>query len=65
MTLFWIIYLLGVIATVLLLYYSLEHGSKITIGDIVFVLVISMFSWLAFVICLVIFFADYVVFIKK
>ena len=65
MILFWTIYLLGVVATILLLYYSLEHGLEITVGDIVFALIISMFSWLTFVICFVIFFADYVVFTKK
>ena len=65
MILFWTIYLLGVVATILLLYYSLEHGLEITVGDIVFALIISMFSWLTFVICFVILFADYVVFTKK
>lgn len=65
MILFWIIYLLGVVATVLLLYCSLGHGVKITIGDTVLALVISVFSWLAFVFILIMFFADYVVFIKK
>ena len=65
MTLFLIIYLLGIVATILLIYCSLEHGSKITIGDIMSALVISGFSWLAFVTGLIIFFADYVVFIKK
>lgn len=65
MTLFLIIYLLGVVATMLFLYCSLEHGLRVTIGDIVIALVISGFSWLAFVTGLIIFFADYVVFIKK
>lgn len=65
MILFWIIYLLGVFATMLLLYYSLEHGEKITIGDIAFALVISVCSWLAFIIAFIIFFANYVVFTKK
>ena len=65
MILFWIIYLLGVVATVLLLYYGLEHGEEITIGDIAFALVISVCSWLAFIIAFIIFFADYVVFTKK
>lgn len=65
MILFWIIYLLGFVSTILLLYCNLEHGLKITIGDIAFALITSMFSWLAFVICIIIFFADYVVFTKK
>ena len=54
MILFWIIYLLGVFATVLLLYCSLEHGEEITIGDIAFALVISVCSWLAFIIAFII-----------
>lgn len=65
MIVFWIIYLFGVVATVLLLYCSLEHGYKITIGDIGFTLIISVFSWVAFVFALGMFFADYVVFTKK
>lgn len=65
MILFWIIYILGFIATVLLLYSSLEHGAKITIGDIMFALIISGFSWLAFVIILGVLFVNYVVFTKK
>lgn len=54
---FWIIYLLGVVATGLLLYFSLEHETKITIGDIVVALIISVFSWFAFFIGLIIFFS--------
>ena len=65
MILFWIIYILGVVATMLLLYCSLEHGLKITIGDIAFALGISVFSWLTFVISLITIFADRVVFTKK
>jgi hypothetical protein len=49
----------------LLLYCGLKHGEKITIGDIAFAFVIGVFSWLAFILCLVILFADYVVFTKK
>jgi hypothetical protein len=65
MILFWIIYLLGVVATVLLMYSSLEHGGEITVGDIVCTLMISIFSWLAFVIFLIMCFSDHVVFTKK
>ena len=65
MTLFWIIYILGAIATILLLYRSLEHGTKITVAEIAFALLISTFSWLAFFTVLVTLFSDHVVFIKK
>ena len=65
MILFLVIYLLGVVATVLLMYCSLEHGWKITVGDIVCTLMISIFSWLSFVIVLFMCFSDHVVFTKK
>lgn len=65
MILFLIIYLLGVVATVLLIYSSLEHGYKITVGNIAYTLMISIFSWLAFVLVLFICFSDYIVFTKK
>ena len=65
MILFLIIYILGVVATMLLLYCSLEHGAKITIGEIAFAFVMSGFSWLSFFTALIVFFADRVVFTKK
>lgn len=65
MILFWIIYLLGVVATALLLYCGLEHGERITISDIAFALLIIIFSWLTFVTTLIILFGDYEVFTKK
>lgn len=65
MILFWTIYLLGVIATMLLLYYSLEHGTKITVAEIAFALLVSTFSWMTFIIVLIVIFADYKVFTKK
>lgn len=60
-----IIYLSGIIAAVILFYLSLEKGYKVTIFDLVFGILISLFSWAAFIIFLLIVYNDKVVFIKK
>ena len=65
MTLFWIIYILGVVATVLLFYFTLEKGTKVTVMDIAFILVISIFSLVSFIISLLFIYSDEIVFTKK
>lgn len=60
-----VIYLSGIVAAVILFYLSLEKGYKVTIFDLVFGILISLFSWAAFIIFLLIVYNDKVVFIKK
>ena len=61
----WIVYLLGIVATMLLLYHGLGHGMKITVGDITLAFLIGIFSWLGFIIAFITLFADHEVFTKK
>ena len=60
-----IIYLVGVIATAVLLFCSLEKGYKVTLGDLIAGCLICLLSWIGFISVIMICFSDYVVFTKK
>lgn len=60
-----IIYLLGIIASLTLMYRSLEKGDRVTVGDIILALIYSLSSWVGFIIVIGMFFSNYVVFTKK
>ena len=65
MILILIIYLLGVIATGVLLYCSLEKGYEVTVENLITAFLLCVLSWLAFPFILGYMFSDYVVFRKK
>lgn len=60
-----VIYLIGVIATAVLCYLSLEKGYKVTVFDLFMGFLVSLCSWGAFITLVFIIYNDKVVFIKK
>lgn len=60
-----IIYLIGVITTAVLLYLSLEKGCKVTVFDLLFGFLLSLCSWIAFIVILLTIYGDKEVFTKK
>lgn len=60
-----IIYLLGIVASLTLMYRSLEKGDRVTVGDIILAFIYSLSSWVGFIIVIGMFFSNYVVFTKK
>ena len=60
-----IIYLLGIVASLILMYRSLEKGDRVTVGDIMLALIYSLSSWVGFIIVVGMLFSNYVVFTKK
>ena len=65
MIIFWIIYILGVIATLYLFYYKLDKGCAVSIMDLIIVVMMSSFSWIMVFILLITIYGDKTVFIKK
>lgn len=60
-----IIYLSGIIATAIICYLGLEKGCKVTVLDLLFGFLFSLFSWVAFITILFIIYGDKEVFTKK
>ena len=60
-----IIYLSGVIATVVLFYRTLEKGCKVTVFELFFGFLLSLCSWVAFISMLFMIYGDKEVFTKK
>ena len=60
-----LIYILGVIATLWINYRSLDSGTEITISDLFLVISLSLFSWIAFIMVVVIRYGDKTIFKKK
>ena len=60
-----IIYLLGIVASLTLMYRSLEKGDRVTVGDIMLALIYSLSSWVGFIIVVGMLFSNHVVFTKK
>lgn len=60
-----IIYLLGIVASLILMYCSLGKGDRVTVGDIILALIYSLSSWVGFIILICMLFSNYVVFTKK
>lgn len=65
MIIFLIIYLMGIIATLWTYYYSLESGEEVSLYEVVFALISSLFSWITFIILILVIYGDEVVFKKK
>ena len=60
-----LIYILGIIVTLWIWYYTLDNGTKITLFDLSFVILISIFSWIAFIVIIIMEYGDKTVFKKK
>ena len=65
MGIFWIIYILGVIATLFVMYCTLEKGHVVKVAELLWDIVVSSISWIAFFIILVFTYGDREVFKKK
>ena len=65
MDIFPIVYILGVIATLWASYRSLESGEKVSLFALVFTVILSLFSWAAFIILILGVYGDKTVFKKK
>lgn len=59
------IYILGIISTLWIAYRTIDSGREITIADLGWAIILSLFSWVAFILILLIEYKDYVVFKKK
>lgn len=65
MLLILLIYILGIIVTLRIWYYTLDNGTKVTLFDLSFVILISIFSWIAFIVIIIMEYGDKTVFKKK
>jgi len=65
MIIFWIIYILGIIATIWTFYHNLSSGYEITISELLFIIIGSLFSWIGFVILIMSIYGDETMFKKK
>lgn len=65
MILFFTIYILGSIASLYFVYHSMEKGEEMNLLEVAFFIVISLFSWLTFLIEILVEYGDKVVFKKK
>lgn len=65
MIIFLIVYILGVIATLWASYYSLESGKEVSLFDLVFTVILSLFSWAAFIVVILFMYGSKTVFKKK
>jgi hypothetical protein len=66
MDIFWIIiYVLGVMAALLLMYYKLDKGFIVKIIDLCLAILLSLFSWAAVIIVALLVYGDKKVFEKK
>ena len=62
---FWIIYILGIIATLWTYYHNLSSGSEISLSELLMIIIGSLFSWIGFVILIISIYGDDTVFKKK
>lgn len=60
-----LIYILGMIASLWLWYHNFDSGSEITLSDLLFGILLSVFSWAAVFILIMIIYGDKTVFKKK
>ena len=65
MIIFCIIYILGMIATIWTYYHNLDSGSEISLSELLFIIIGSLFSWFAFIILIISIYGDETVFKKK
>lgn len=60
-----VVYLLGVVATIVGMYCDLEKGERVTVNQMLFNLLISSFSWIGFIFFCVVAYGNRVIFTKK
>ena len=65
MIVFLIIYILGIIATLWTYYYSLESREEVPLFVLPFFIMSALFSWITFIILILVIYGDEVVFKKK
>ena len=65
MIIFLLIYILGIIATLWLWYHNFDSGTEITLSDLSFGILMSVFSWVAVFILIMIIYGDKTVLKKK
>lgn len=59
------IYILGIIATLYVIYHTTDSGTEVTLIELSFVILVSGFSWLGFIIAILIIYGDKTVLKKK
>lgn len=59
------IYILGIIATLYFIYHTTDSGTEVTLIELSFIILVSGFSWLAFIIAILIIYGDKTVLKKK
>lgn len=60
-----LIYILGIIATLYFIYHTTDIGTEVTLIELSFIILVSGFSWLAFIIAILIIYGDKIVLKKK
>ena len=60
-----LIYILGIIATLYFIYHTIDSRTEVTLIELSFIILVSGFSWLAFIIAILIIYGDKTVFKKK
>ena len=65
MVIFLIIYISGIIATLWVSYHNLESGEEVSLLDLLFIVILSLFSWVAFIVTILLIYGDKIVFKKK
>lgn len=59
------IYILGIIATLYVIYHTTDSGTEFTLIELSFIILVSGFSWLAFIIAILLIYGDKTVLKKK
>lgn len=59
------IYILGIIATLYVIYHTTDSGTEVTLIELSFIILASGFSWLAFIIAILLIYGDKTVLKKK
>lgn len=65
MIIFWIIYISGIIATLWVSYHNMESGEEVSLLDLSFIVILSLFSWVAFIVTILLIYGDKIIFKKK
>lgn len=65
MILFFTIYILGIIASLYFIYHSMEKGDELSLSEFLLCIVVSLSSWVAFLIVILAKYGDEIVFKKK
>lgn len=65
MIIFLVIYIFGIVASLILFYRDLDEGDEVTLEMLCKAVVFSFLSWVGFVFCILYINSDKVIFIKK